>query len=556
MMSDRLPRRPVPLGAPSAESGESITPSELLAEHLSGASARAVGEGRRTLVARGMAFATVGPDPAGITPVCAVSARDLPVVDVLAALAAQDPSGVLVIETSDDAFVFEVDRGRLTGARGLGPLDQLEPFVAEVHRRHPQRFGPDEEIGPDHPAWMKVARAFVEERVLDQLTLGRVPGTRMTLIRGDVEWLGTRLPPGVGPTLGHVLLEHARRFDEMPKVLGSVGDLERVAVPLAEPGERPLPPANVKAADDWDFFSDPDPAAIAEWNDALAVWSLCDGETPLREIIDATMLGHFRGLLALRTLVKARCIVVIDAPIQPRRLGEAAPVTGGVEADVIPLRSRGAESRPAVEAEPGDDDVGTGYSIVARRAPGRIRSDVVAPASRVERRPPPPPRVDLEPRRPTPVEPAPRRPTPAGTSASRRASPPTDVAALLAARAEAARRPTPRDFPTELPCSNLATHDEWSARLDGPLEHPSAAAILEPGGASDTAEQASAGESFASGTRPASESQPSAAISIRAARTMAVGRALEGALPSPATVMIVLGVTGIVAFVASLSAIL
>jgi hypothetical protein len=498
-MSDRLPRRPLqPVVPGPAVATASITPSELLAEHLSGAPARVVLQGRRNLMARGMVFATVGPDPAAITPVCAISARDLPVVDVLAALAAQDPTGVLVIETQDDAFAFEVDRGRLTGARGLGALDQLEPFVAEVHRRHPQRFGPDEEIGREQPGWMKVARAFVEERVLDQLTLGRAPGTRMTLIRGDVEWLGTRLPPGVGPTLGHVLLEHARRFDELPKVLGVLGDLDRVAVPLAEPGERPHH-APTHGSGEWDFFSDPDPAALAEWNDALAVWSLCDGESSLRELIDGAMLGQFRGLLALRTLAAARCIVLIE----PMRRGEPTVVDDTPSAEIIPLRAT-----PELEAdpEPPPGESLTGYSIVARRTPLR--------AGRVE--------VSTTLRAPE-VRPEPRRPTP--PVASRRATP-VD-----------ARRPTPADpvLPRAAPAHPAPPHIDFH-RTRGPTPSPDAE---DPASSVDVAPE-----------------PVDADPSPRAARSLAAARALDGALPSPTTVMIVLGATGIVALVASAVALL
>src|SRR5688500_16933430 len=100
-----------PLGAP-------VTPSELVAQHLGGATARAVSDHRRPLVVRGVTVAFVGTDPAAITPMCVVSARDLPVVDILAALAAQDPTGVLVIEAGDDAFSVEVIPGTLPGARG------------------------------------------------------------------------------------------------------------------------------------------------------------------------------------------------------------------------------------------------------------------------------------------------------------------------------------------------------------------------------------------------------------------------------------------------------
>lgn len=455
-MPDRN-RRPTPVVVPTAtiEQG-TVTPRELVAEHLAGSSTRVVGQDRRTLVLKGMSLATVGPDPSDITPVCAVSARDLPVTDVLAGLASQDPTGVLIIETSDDAFAFDVKQGRLCGARGLGALDQLEPFVAEVHRRHPQRFGADEELGADQPAWMKVARAFVEERVLDQLTLGRKPGTRMTLIRGDIEWLGTRLPPGVGPTLGHVLLEHARRFDELPKVLESLGDLDRLAIPLAEPGMRPNRPTASPSSNDWDFFSDPDPAAMNEWNDAVAVFALCDGESSLREIVDAAMLGEFRGLLALRTLAASRCIVLIE-PMRTSKPAAQTDEPAGETADVIPLRAM-------PEPFPQPDPVETGYSIVRRRVTSR------GPRSRVEVTP--------------------------------EAAPPRQGTALYGSIPE--------------PSAPQSTTEEVDVEI---IEMPLATEAPPP-----------------------------------ASRSMVAARALDQALPSPKSVMIVLGATGVVALVAAIAA--
>ena len=315
---------------------------ELVAQHLAGASPRAVGDSRRQLVVRGVTVATVGPDPAAVTPMCAVSARDLPVVDILAALAAQDPTGVLLIETSDDAFAFEVIRGRLTGARGTGPLDRVESFVAEVHRKQPERFEPRTDSSAGTPAWVQVARTFVEERVLDQLRLCLAPGARMTLVRGDVEWVGTRLPSGVGPTLAHVLLEHARRSDETPRILATLGSLARLAIPMIEPGGSRPARAHVRAASEgWDFFDDPDPAALAEWEDARRVWSLCDGESTLAEVIDAAMIGNFRAVLALHTLVLGKYVVLAEA--EPLELAAES----GPRAAVIPMRpSTGVAADP------------------------------------------------------------------------------------------------------------------------------------------------------------------------------------------------------------------
>jgi hypothetical protein len=376
---------------PSPPPGESVTASELVGQQLGGVKARAVGEHRRQLVVCGVIVASVGTDPAAITSMCAVSARDLPVVDTLAAIAAQDPTGVLVIEAGEDAFAFEVIRGRLTGARGTGKLDRLESFVAEVHRKQPDRFGPNPDFGPDAPAWLQVARTFVEERVLDQLSLCLAPGARMTLIRGDIQWIGTRLPDGVGPTLAHVLLEHARRCDETPRILATLGSLRRVPIPMAEPGARPARPDKVRSASEsWDFFDDPDPAALGEWEDAQRVWSLCDGESTVAEVIDAAMLGRFRGALALHTLTKAKHVVLADpeaavlgvaesspgaAVIQMRqptpRLGNASPASRVA----VDAGDPAANAPPEPEGIDGDpESSGTGYSMVMKRMRQRRRT--------------------------------------------------------------------------------------------------------------------------------------------------------------------------------------
>lgn len=374
--------------ATSTELGDPVTTSELVAQHLGASSARAVGDRRRQLVVRGVAVATVGPDPAAITPLCAVSARHLPVVDILAALAAQDPTGVLVIETGDAGFAFEVIRGRLTGARGTGPLDRVESFVAEVHRKQPERFAQRTDSGADAPAWIQVARTFVEERVLDQLQLCLHPGARMTLLRGDVEWVGTHLPDGVGPTLGHVLLEHARRSDETPRILATLGSLGRVAIPMVEPGKQPVRPQHVKAASEgWDFFDDPDPAALAEWEDARRVWQLCDGESTLHEVIDSAMIGHFRAVLALHTLVVAKHVVLAEPETSRTPAAESGP-----RAAVIPMRPqtpvelppprlgnaspalRVADAVPEPEGIDADPETsGTEYSVVMKKVRPRKR---------------------------------------------------------------------------------------------------------------------------------------------------------------------------------------
>jgi hypothetical protein len=390
---------------------EVVTPSDLITQYVSVDSTRPVARGRRVLQLRGLPVATVGADPASVTPMCAISARDMPVVDTLAAVAAQDPSGVLLIETRDAAFAFEVKHGRIIGARGTGPRGQLEPWVAEVHRRHPERFAAAG-ANADTPAWLEVARAFVEEHVLDQLALCREAGARLTLARGDIEWVGTRIPETIAPTLRHLLLEHARRYDEEPRILASLGSFDRIAVPMREPGTRPVLAARKPSSSDaeWDFFDDPDPAALAEWDDAVRIWSLCDGQSTIGEIVDDALLGRFRCLLALQTLVKSQHVVLVDpskrtrlpsgeyalaAVIQMPRAHEihddeddvaattADPATSSAERPIVALAPEDmiasdpdmiASDPDTIASDPDWEENSTAYSFVLRTPKPRRRA--------------------------------------------------------------------------------------------------------------------------------------------------------------------------------------
>lgn len=490
--------------------GEPVSPTELVAQHLGGAP-RPVGDHRRQLVVRGVTVATVGPDPAAITPMCAVSARDLPVVDILAALAAQDPSGVLVIEAGDEAFAFEVIRGRLAGARGTGPLDRVESFVAEVHRKQPERFSPRTDSAADTPAWMQVARTFVEERVLDQLALCRAPGARMTLVRGDIEWVGTRLPEGVGPTLAHVLLEHARRSDETPRILATLGSLQRIAIPMIEPGTQPHRPAQLKGpGEGWDFFDDPDPAALAEWDDARRIWALCDGESTMGEIIDNAMIGHFRASLALHTLVVGKHIVLVD--------GEraAAAAESGPRAAVIPMRPPSFETAQTTEMP---------------------RLGNASPALRVAEQPaaPEPEVIEVDPET-------------SGTSYS-----------MVIKRVRPRRRPAPPPLPTSQPPRPPKMY--FDRAPDTEIVEVVVPEIVESSAASTRRDVIPVEVAAELPTRrdvlPVElvEEDP-AAQSLSAARSVAAAAAIDKVLPSPKIVMAVLGATGVVALVAAAAALL
>jgi hypothetical protein len=513
---------------------EIVTPSDLITQHVSLDATRPVARTRRILQLRGIPVATVGPDPAAVTPMCAVSARDMPVVDTLAAVAAQDPTGVLLIETRDAAFAFEVKHGRIIGARGTGPRGQLEAWVAEVHRRHPERFAALGSTAPDAPAWIDVARAFVEEHVLDQLALCREPGARLTLARGDIEWCGTRIPEHVGPTLRHLLLEHARRYDETPRIMAGLGSLDRVAVPMREPGQRPTAAPRKRNADenDWDFFDDPDPAALAEWDDAVRVWSLCDGASTLAEVVDEALLGHFRGILALHTLVKAQHIVLVDSGEAPMSSGErplaaVIPMSRGVElrdddeveaaaASVDPATS--SAQRPVVAlsqddviaSDPDWEENSTSYSFVLRTPKTRKRT-----TGRAKPATPPPPPPKWSPRR----EP-------------KMVLDPIDAA--MAEVLEDVAEATRRESIVEIAAAD--TRREAIVEMDGPAE-TRREMIVDPV------------------TAPIDVETGAESTMARASASRTVGEALDRALPSPKIVTIALALTGVVATAAAVIAI-
>ena len=297
----------------SPDSASFITTTDLFTAQFAANAPRAVSDGPRLLRVAGIIVAEIGADPSQLNPMCATSAEGMPVVEVLAAIAAQDPTGLLIIESADlsEGFSFEIVGGKVTGARGPGKLGQLEHWCAEVHRCYPDRFDTGDR---EDPLWVEVARAFVRERVLDHLELALSPGARLTFVRGDARWRGTRLPEGKAISLHHLLLEHARRWDELPRILDRLGSLDQLAVPMSEPTEAPSkpPPADGADEDAWDFFADPDPAALEEWSDARLVWPLCDGQHALGEIIELALLGRFRGLAALATLVTRDHIVLVE----------------------------------------------------------------------------------------------------------------------------------------------------------------------------------------------------------------------------------------------------
>lgn len=240
-------------------------------------------------------------------------------LEMLAALAGNDPSGVMLIEDAmgSGGSAFNVQRGRVTGARTGGELGDLKTWAKALHLRFPDRVTtpPPGDTPSPGPEWVELAKDFVRELALEALTSTVTPGSRITFLRGDISWQGPSLPKDGGLGLQHLLLEHARRQDELPRMLAKLGDLEQLALPMFEPGSLPPggKPTATGEADSWGD-AEPDAATRSSWDLARSIYALCDGQRSLADLADFSMFGRFRSLEALILLAKGQNIVVVESP--------------------------------------------------------------------------------------------------------------------------------------------------------------------------------------------------------------------------------------------------
>lgn len=316
------------------------------------------------LIVGDLPVAIVASEGARINPMRTTSAHGMPVVEMLAAMAATDPTGVLALESADGrrGFAFEVVGGRVTGAQGTGEFGQLERWSAGIHARFPDRFKAGNK---GMPLWVQLARTFVSTRVLEALVDSAEVGTQMTFVRGEVQWIGTRLPTDQGVRLSHLLLDYARVSDETPKLEQRLGSTTQLVVPISHPPAEPVAEAPKEDPDGWGFLDEQEPGDDEEWKDACAVWSLCDGVMSIEELIVAAMLGRFRTLSALARLRDAGHVVLGEAPDRIRRGSE--PI-----APVLPFVGPGPARAHAAVPEPARARVENRQAIVDRRVLGAL----------------------------------------------------------------------------------------------------------------------------------------------------------------------------------------
>jgi hypothetical protein len=248
-------------------------------------------------------------DLASATALVARAGPAAPLPELVGALIASRPSGIVVLGTPDAGFrlALALRDGKIASAVGPEPLQSMGAWVVEFHRRSNRTRGRGgvgslaaltRELDP--------ARAYVGESVLQALDLCAQPGSTLLFLQGPHQWLHDTLPEAAALDFGFLLMEHARRADERPRVEAAIHDVGEAVVPVRAPGERPSSRVKPRAEgeNDWDFFDDPDPAAESEWLDARYVYDFCDGVTSVEGLGDATMLGRFRTMSAVLALLE------------------------------------------------------------------------------------------------------------------------------------------------------------------------------------------------------------------------------------------------------------
>ncbi len=286
----------------------------------------------------GMPVAVMSGERSRVSPLRWTSALDMPPVDMLAGIASQAPTGLLAFESADGLWgaAFDIVHGRIVAAMSTDEHGQVERWSATIHHRSPSRF----QATDDQPLWLCLARAFLETRLLEGLRRSAEVGTQLTFLRGEVQWLGSRLEPEDGIKLDYVLMEHARQRDELAILERKMDSELAIVVPMRKPPSR-APGVEVLPSDegDWGDLREPDELSIELWRDACAVWALCDGATSVEQTLEHSLLGRFRTMKSLVQLRDGGFIRL--AP--PHRDEDTSSRT----ATVIPLNPNAASEEAA-----------------------------------------------------------------------------------------------------------------------------------------------------------------------------------------------------------------
>ncbi len=224
-------------------------------------------------------------------------------LDALGSWASLRPSGLLLISCVGVDWAFYLEEGRIMGGRGAGPLDDARAWISTFCEMHPTSvLDVDAAQTPRLDAQCELHRTFLYESMLGLFERGHA---QFALIAAPFSWAGVLLPDTASIGLEHILLEYARRLDEMPKLLGRVGDLRAELIRGDAPPDDPSAGASPTDASGADFLLHPDAAARSEWEDARHLWRAWTPGCTGAQLVGHAMLGRFRGLAALATLLSS-----------------------------------------------------------------------------------------------------------------------------------------------------------------------------------------------------------------------------------------------------------
>ena len=291
--------------APTATKHEAAAPSHLRAVEPT--------SGRRVITLGGRALASVSADRSRVNVVRATSADGLPAIDVLAGLAARDPTGLIFIGHGARGLAFSLDHGHITSAFGTEPRGSMSSWSSAASPRDMKVWVTDA-----RHASLELLGAFIQRCVLDRLSLATETGSILTVVRGDVCWLGASLDRARAPRLQHVLMEHARETDEVTRLQARMGQ----SAWIASRGTPPDGPASARPAlravpNDETSFGDLAALGDLEFSSPLAllsaVWRMCDGAATVDELASQSVFGRSPTMRALWEL-KTRGNVEFSSP--------------------------------------------------------------------------------------------------------------------------------------------------------------------------------------------------------------------------------------------------
>ena len=282
---------------------------------------------REFVILGGRPVATVSGDRARVHETQSVSARGFSSMTLLTSLASSDLSCVVVVRHEDSGLALAVERGRVVGAFGTGARGSMQAWSKAARTQELQRCRTD-----NAGVGVGLVKMFIERCTLEHIALVDEPGARLSVLRGDVTWVGSKLEVEHAPGLQFLLMELAREHDDCNNLQPRLEPLSRYAFPASSPPDSSGPrhlQAVPEAEDDFGGLVD-DADGQDEDQVLRQIWKLCDGRTTLEGLLAQSLHGRARTLRALDTLHKQGCIELCPRPaVQTRDV--ALPKRGLVD---------------------------------------------------------------------------------------------------------------------------------------------------------------------------------------------------------------------------------